>query len=289
MKSKFFFLIFVVIVAMINFSCVKQELVSESDITNPMVNKVELPINFTVLGTMAATIIGDTLIYVERGIQTTFEAFTDGPAITNWTWSFSDDNSTASGKLVSHTFNYNSLTGPTSTPIKFLVKINGTDLAGKKYERTRAIFIVWNIANYWGVQNVSMKTNADKSFSLVLACHKNGMNYKSNQYAYTGSVTSIPWSGAVLIAPADTSYNIVNGEAIAAVNGVVGKYVLVRLNFTLKLGTTSCSMGVGKISGNNLIWGTFWGPFVGLDNHTVIKFDLISDSQGITLVPKGTI
>lgn len=280
MKKTILFLI-VAIVAMMNFSCVKQELVSEADL-NQTAKKVESPVNFTILGTMVVIIPGDTLIRVQKGVPVTLEASTTGSTIVSWSWSFSDDPSTASGKLVSHTFMN------TSAPGAYAVKITGTDSAGKKYERTHAVFVVGNLGDYYGVQNISMKTNTDKSFSLVLACHKNGMNYKGNQYAYTGSVTNPPWNGTVLIAPADTSYNIVNGEAIAAVNGVVGKYVLVRLNFpSLSAGTTSCSMGVGKISGNNLIWGTFWGPFVGSSNNTMIKFDLISDSQGISLIPRG--
>lgn len=286
MKSKSFLLFIMAIVTMI--SCVKQELVSEADITNPIPPNVVSPLNFTVLGTMTATIPGDTLIYVQKDTPTTLEASTTGSAITNWSWSFSDDNSTASGKLISHTFSNSSLIAFTSAPVKCLIKLIGTDSAGKKYERTRALFIVWYVGDYWGIQNISTEINADKSFSLILACHKNGMNYKGSQYAYTGSITNPPWTGSILIAPADTSYNIVNGKAVAAINGVVGKYVLVRLNFNLKLGTTSCNMGVGKISGNNLNWGAFWGPFVGSDNYTMIKFDIALDAQGGVLVaPRG--
>lgn len=276
----------VAIVALVSVSCVRKELVDGSDL-NPT-PKVESPLNFTVMGTMATTIIGDTLIYVQKGTPTTLEASTTEPAITNWSWSFSDDNSVVTGKLVSHTFNSSNLIAATSDPVKCLVKIIGTDSAGKKWQRTRVIFIVWYVGDYWGVQNVSTTINVDKSFSLILACHKNGMRYKGNQYAYVGSVTSPPWNGSIIITPADTNYNIVNGKAIAAVNGI-GKYILVRLNFNLKLGTTPCNMGIGKISGSNLIWGTFWGPFVAPDNSTMVKFDLVLDSQGGVMVnPKGT-
>lgn len=284
MKSLVF--IFLAIVAMISFSCTKVEYIG--DTTAPIVQKVESPINFKVLGSMTTQIIGDTSVYIQRGLQTTLEAFSSGPVIKQWTWSFADDNSTVDGQLVSRNFNSNLLVSYTSPPVKTVIKITGTDVNGKKYERTRVLYIVWYVGDFWGVQNIATEINTDKSFTITLACHKNGMNYKGGQYAYTGSVTSSPWNGSVVIAPADTNYNVVNGKAIAAINSV-GKYILVRLNFNLKLGTNSYSMGVGKIIGNNLIWGTFWGPFIGSDNNTMIKFDIVLDAQGgVMTAPKGS-
>lgn len=269
MKSKSFLLIIVAMVAMI--SCVKQELVSESDITSPTVNKVESPINFTALGTKATTEVGDTLIYIEKGSLITLQAATTGPSIKSWSWNFTDDTSTAAGELVSHTFN---------TLAKSLVRISGVDAAGKKYERTRVVSVVSNLAFYQGVQVISSVKNTDGTFALVLAFHKGGMlNYKGS-YAYTGNITDVPWSGSVLVAPADTNCTVIDGKATAVLNAYA-KHILVRLN--LKNSEYEYSMGVGKISGSSLIWGNFWGPFVGT-NTSMVKWKFLADG---TVVPKG--
>lgn len=258
-------------VAMMNFSCVKQELVSEADL-NLAAKKVESPLNFTVLGVKATTEAGDTLIYIEKGSSITLQATTTGPSIKSWSWNFTDDTSTAIGELVSHTFNV--LT-------KSLVKISGVDAAGKKYERTRVVSVVSNIAFYQGVQVISSVKNTDGTFALVLAFHKGGMlNYKGNQYAYTGNITDVPWSGSVLVAPADTNYTVIDGKATAVLNAYA-KHILVRLN--LKSSEFEYNMGVGKISGSSLIWGNFWGPFVGT-NTSMVKWKFLTDG---TVVPKG--
>jgi hypothetical protein len=274
MKSISIVTTMVVIVLFSLNSCVRQELISP-----PTFNQGEIiqsAVNFEVLGLKTTKVPGDTTIYVEQGTQLTLKAFASGPSIVSWSWRFLDDNLVASGELTSHAFN----SGSTTTTC--LVIIRGADSAGKVYERTRKIISLAKIDYVQGVQCLTSIKYTETSFGVVLAVNKSGMNSVAKQYAYTGNVMDSPWSGSVVIAPADTNYNVIAGVATAVTNAY-GKYVLIRLS--LRKSEFEYQMGIGKINVNTLIWGQFWGPFVSTQNNSLIKFSISTDGK---VIPKGT-
>ena len=260
--------------AVLNFSCTKTEIVY------PTTGKtVVSPVDLTVYGSKTTYVFGDTLMYVERGSLINLRAIINDSTlrIKNWTWKFYDDNSTGSGQNISHNFNI--------VLSKTMVKISATDDKGKVYEKTRVIFPVLNITYYWGVQTVTSAKNADGSLNAILALNKAGMKwYSGSRYAFVGNVSqAVGWDNTQMpIAATDTSYNF-NEGTINYPSGTVGNYIFVRLTLSKGDGYLY-NMGAGKIVGNTLDWGTFWGDFVSEKDPTMIKFK----TSGLQIIPLGT-
>jgi len=264
----------IIIIAMVAVmsACTKEVLVQAPN--GSIITIVPKQIDISIVGGKATVGLGDTSIYVQQNAAITLKIIASNTTLTGQSWKFYDDGSTSTGELITHTF--------ATSSSKSYVKVTGVNSSGKTIEVTRTIFVVPNVSYYWGVQNLSLTKNADNSFSMTLAFNKIGMNsYRGKQYAYIGNITDVPWSGQVLIAPADTNYSVSNGVATAVTNGY-GNWIIVRL--TLKSYGFQYNMGLGKINGTTLNWSPFSGPFVKQDNLTLVGWNITNDSANNLLL-----
>ncbi len=161
-----------------------------------------------------------------------------------------------------------------------LIQVVGTNNNGFQVTLTKSVKVVLDLVSGDPVRFLSTHpTSSPDTVENWFAISKERMKYVGYYFCIGGFLPS-NWQYPIMTPSADTAYYLNGITPTPAPAGDIGQWIVVKVK---NAKSTHYEMGVGKIHGNNQIWGDFSGSqWVSASNGYLIIWD--TDAQGVPIV-----